>query len=95
VGLLLLRSQDAANKTEEAFDRFELAAFARDDVLDPAPDAVIVLDEIRIGVEMHDERTMDREQRCGVRVAARCVHNKVSVWRRWSRRRPAPILRRY
>jgi hypothetical protein len=80
VGLLLLRSQDAANKAEEAVDRFELAAFARYDVLDPAPDAVIVLDKIRIGVEMHDERAMDREQRCGVRVAARCVHGKASVW---------------
>jgi hypothetical protein len=118
VGLLLLRSQDAANKAEEALDRFELAAFARYDVLDPAPDAVIVLDEARIGVEIHDERAMDRKQQCGVRVAARCVHAKASVWRRWSppsggdghlhlepmvasiwsrwsRRGPAPILRRF
>jgi hypothetical protein len=48
-------------------------------VLNPAPDAVIVLDEIRIGVEMHDERAMDREQRCGVRVAAGCVHGKARL----------------
>jgi hypothetical protein len=65
--------QHAANEPEQVLDRFELAAFARYDVLD-APAAALAFDTIPIGVEVDDERAMDRELGRGLWIPARCVH---------------------
>ena len=64
--------QHAANEPEQILERLELAAFARNDVLD-APTAAVTFDAIPIGVEVDDERAMDRELG-RLWISARCVH---------------------
>jgi hypothetical protein len=65
--------QHAANEREEVLDRLELAAFARYDVLD-APAAALAFSTIPIGVEVDDERAMDRKLGRGPSIPARCAH---------------------